>query len=305
VNFSEHPPSKEWVTLKYRGETIAEVWFKPEGEPFTLTFRIPQQSFQISDMGQLLTTENLLGAVGIANEEVESWRRGGVSHPGMDGSNPEFGLPLPLPPHDVPYLILHVSLKPPQAMAPEEGSDPEILEAKWQDLQARWNAILGLEATMESLRQRTEGLRAEMETSSKRTLTTEEKLHALKADVAQWNKAKSRVHYALPKAREFIHRATWAMGTPERKKLEEFFKEHSSRDHKRPNVPVAQMDQVRQQLEDLRKDRQVLSAQGVTVFQECQSVSTDIQGALRTLQSNAAARARKAMGETRKKGKHI
>src|ERR1700757_5262482 len=99
VNFSEHPPSKEWAALKYRGETIAEVWFKPEGEPFALTFRIPQQSFQIPDMGQLLTTENLLGAVGIANEEVESWRHGGVSHPGMDGSNPELGHPLPQPPH--------------------------------------------------------------------------------------------------------------------------------------------------------------------------------------------------------------
>jgi hypothetical protein len=40
----------------------------------------------------------------------------------------------------------------------------------------------------------------------------------------------------MPKVKEFIHRATWAMGTPERKKLEEFFK-----DHIRPHVPLAQM----------------------------------------------------------------
>ena len=74
MNFSEQPPSKQWVALKYRGEIIAEVWFKPEGEPFALTFRIPQKSFQLPGMGQRLTTENLLKAVGLAAEDVESWR---------------------------------------------------------------------------------------------------------------------------------------------------------------------------------------------------------------------------------------
>ena len=74
MNFSEQPPSKQWAALKFRGEKIAEVWFKPEGEPFALTFRIPQASFQIPGMGQRLTTENLLKAVGLATEEVESWR---------------------------------------------------------------------------------------------------------------------------------------------------------------------------------------------------------------------------------------
>src|SRR5215469_10829775 len=107
MNFSEQPPSKEWAVLKYKGEKIAEVWFKPEGEPFALTFRVPQKSFQIPDMGQLLTTENLLGAVAIANEEVESWRHGDVSHFGMDGSNPELGHPLSPPPQDATYLTIY------------------------------------------------------------------------------------------------------------------------------------------------------------------------------------------------------
>ena len=51
VNFSEQPPSKQWAALKYRGEKFAEVWFKPEGQPLALTFRIPQASFQIPGMG--------------------------------------------------------------------------------------------------------------------------------------------------------------------------------------------------------------------------------------------------------------
>ena len=69
MNFSEQPPSKQWAALKYAGETIAEVWLKPDGQPFALTFRIPQKSFHIPGMGPLLTTENLLKAVGLATEQ--------------------------------------------------------------------------------------------------------------------------------------------------------------------------------------------------------------------------------------------
>src|SRR5437763_192193 len=97
MNFSEQPPSKQWATLKYRGAKIAEVWFKPEGEPFALTFRIPQESFQNSGLGQQLTAENLLKAVALAPEEVDSWRHRDVSHAGMNGSNPELRNPLPPP----------------------------------------------------------------------------------------------------------------------------------------------------------------------------------------------------------------
>ncbi len=299
MNFSEQPPSKQWAALKYRGEKFAEVWFKPEGEPFALTFRIPQKSFQIPGMDQLLTTENLLKAVAVATDEVESWHHEGVSDSGPNESNAELSHLLSPPPPDVPYLTIYVSLKPPsQAVAPKESGEPEIPLEMWQDLEARWNAILGLEATIDGLRQRMESLRTEMEASSRKMLTADEKLHALNADVAQWSKAKSRVHFALPKVREFIHRATWAMGTPERKQLEELFKNPIQS----PN-PFPEMDKVRTQLENLLKDRQILSAQGVTVCQECQGISADIQGALRTLQSNAAANANKKRGATQAKGK--
>jgi hypothetical protein len=285
--------------LKFRGEKFAAVWFKPEGEPFGLTFRIPQESFQIPGMGPRLTTENLLKAVAIAVEEVESWRHGDVSHSGTNGSKPELTQPLPPPPQDVPHLEIHVSLKPPpQVVASHESSEPETLPTKWQELEGRWKSILGLEGGVESLRLKMEALRAEMESSSKRTLTAEEKVHALTSDVAQWNKTKSRVHYAVPKMREFIHRATWTMAIPERKKLEELFKP----DH-RPNIPPPQMQEVHEQLDHLLKGLQVLSAQGVTVYQECSRISADIQEALRTVQRNAVERARRKMGETRSRGK--
>jgi hypothetical protein len=298
VNFSEQPPSKQWAALKYRGERCAEVWFKPEGEPFALVFRVPRESFHTPGMGERLTPENLLKAVGIAAAEVESWHHEGTPHSGTNGRDAELGRPLPPPPQDAPHLDLHVNLKPPQAAAPGEGLEPQIPEAKWQDLEARWNAILGLEASMDTLRISMEALRAEMEASSRRTLTADERVHALNADVAQWNKAKSRVLFALPKAKEYIHRSTWAAGTPERKKLEELFKNHI-----RPRIACPEMDQVAEQLDSLLKDRQVLSAHGVSVYQECKGISAELQGTLRALQTNAAANATRKRGATGARGK--
>jgi hypothetical protein len=181
----------------------------------------------------------------------------------------------------------------------EQVPPQEVPPETWQTLEALWKAILGLEASIESLRLNMDSLRAELEAAFKKSLTVEEKVHALQADVAQWNKAKSRVHYALPKVREYIHRAIWATGTPERKRGEELF-----RNHIEPRVPFPQMDVAREQLEHLQKDRQVLFGQGNTVYQECRGISAEIQRALSTLQRNAADRARKKRSAGREKGKY-
>jgi uncharacterized protein YoxC len=165
------------------------------------------------------------------------------------------------------------------------GGESEASSAKWQDLEARWKAILGLEANIESLRISMEGLVNEMETAFRRTLNIEEKTYALRADVSQWERTKHRVQFALPKMRDFIHRSTWVLGAPERKRLDEVYKEHIQ-----PKIPFPQMDKVLKQLEELQKDRQILAALGKTVHGEAKRIATDIQGAVRTLQSNAASR---------------
>jgi hypothetical protein len=300
MNFAEQSPSQQWGTLKYRGEKFAEVWFKPDGDPLALTFRIPQGSFHIPGLAERLTTENLVKAVGLATEEVESWRHEGVSGPDVNESDCELGQPLPPPAGDSSHLNLHVRLKSPRQEegAAEQSGEPEVPEEKWQDLEARWNAILGLEASMETLRISMESLRSEMEAESRRTLTTDEKLNALHGDVAQWTKAKSRVHHAIPKVREFIHRSTWATGAPERKQLDELFKSHIQ-----PRIPFPHIDKVFEQLENLLKDRQVLSAHGTTISQECRSITAEIQGALRNLQANAAANANRKRNAAQSKSK--
>jgi hypothetical protein len=283
VNFSEQLPSKQWAALKYRGEKFAEVWFKPEGEPFALTFRIPQEGFQIPGVQHELTLENLLKAVAIMPEEVESWCQGDVSHSGMNGTNPDLKNLLP-PPQQGAHVDIVVRLKPPpEAVARTDSEAPVIPSRKWQDLEARWKAILGLEASMETYRISMESLLTEMENASKKNLTIEEKTYALRADVALWDRAKNRVHFAAPKMKDFIHRAIWAMTLPERKRLEELYK-----DHIQPQIPFPHMEEVLKRLEELQKDRQVLAALGKTVYQESRAISADIQGAFRALQKNAA-----------------
>jgi hypothetical protein len=293
VNFLEQPPSTQWVGLKFRGEKFADVWFKPEGEPFALTIRIPQASFHLEGIGPLLTAENLVKAIGVPLETVDSWHRGDG-----DATNSELASPLK-PPQEATHLEVIVRMKPP---APAAGPTDNAVftPEKWRDFQARWTAILGMEATIDSMRKNLESLRVEMEGALKKSLNTEEKLHALRTDVALWNKAKTRVHHVLPKGLEFIHRATWAMGLPERKALEEFYEKHIQ-----PQVPFPQPEKVMQQLDRLLKERQVLSAHGVTVHEECKSTNSDIQGALRTLQNNAVANAYKKRGASRTKGKHF
>jgi chromosome segregation ATPase len=181
-----------------------------------------------------------------------------------------------------------------------DSAEQDIPLEKWQALDAAWKTILGLEAAIDSLRMSMDSLRMELEAAFRKQLNVDEKVHALQSDVLNWNKAKNRVHYALPKVREFIHRATWATAAAERKRLEEAVKNHIE-----PRVPFAEMDQTREQMEHLQKDRQVLFAQGNSVNQECRAILGEIQRAISTLQRNAVQRARDKRSAGREKGKHL
>lgn len=295
MNFAELPPSQRWASLTFRGESFAEVWFKPEVAPYGLTFRIPQKSFQSPEISQNMTIENLLKTIGIATDEAESWRCESDSPDGLSDYQPELNTPLPPPPRDVSLLSIHIDMKPAtREIVQDESDHPGDSQVNRQSYQTRWNTILAMEVTLDTLRQRMESLRAEIEAATGKSLSAEEKLNALNNDVALWNKAKSRARYVLPRIKEFLHRATWAMGTPERKKLEIHFKDHDE------PPPQAQLDR---ELQILLKDRQILSAQGVAGYQEGKNSSDDMQRALRTLQSNASANAAKKRAATRAKNK--
>lgn len=171
---------------------------------------------------------------------------------------------------------------------PQGGEAGEVTPEQWQALDGLWKAILTLEANIETTRQSANGLRSDMEREFRQTLTVEEKLHASQADIGEWNRAKNRLHFALPKVREYIIRATWAATAPERKRLEEVVKAHVE-----PRVPLPDAGKVREEMEHLQKARQVLYAQGTSVQQECRGLTADTQRALGNLRRNAANAARK------------
>jgi hypothetical protein len=290
VNFSEQVPSAEWAPLKYEGEEIAESRVEPEGEGLALVFRVLRNRVEVADVSRRVTLDKLLKAAAVSQDEVESWRLEDASRRRPDGADPEASDP---PARDCLFIRVHL-----QRRSDAEGGGQEIPPETWQALEALWKAILGLEASIDASRLSLDGLRAEMEAAFKRPLAVDEKLHALQSDVAQLNGAKNRVHYALPKVREFIHRATWAAATPERKRLEEVFKNHIE-----PRNPLPEVDRVRAQLEHLQKDRQVLFAQGNSVAQECRGILGEIGRALSTLQRNAAENARRKRDAKSQKGK--
>jgi len=277
------PDVPESVFLQHRGEEVAEAWGEREGEAVTLAFRVARDRWESDAAGTRVTIDLLLKLSHVSDDEVESWRVEG----GIDA------------PPDATHLTVRVRLKPPTAEA-AAGEAQDLPPEKWQALDVIWKTILGLEASIEAARLSLDGLRAEMETAFRKTLAVEEKLNALQSDVAQWEKAKNRVHYALPKVKEFIHRATFALAAAERKALDDVY-----RNHIEPRVPLPDADRVRAQLEHFQKSRQVLFAQGNSVAQECRGVLGEISRALSTLQRNAADRARQKRSDKRQKGKHF
>jgi hypothetical protein len=223
--------------------------------------------------------------VAIAPESVESWHHGDVIETGMHGANPQFKIPLPPPSHST-HLEIHVRLRDPETESAAPTPDSSLLtpgSVNWQELETLWAAILRVEATVETLRINMDGLLAEMESLWKKPLTMEEKTYGPRADMASVTQAKKRVHTAVPKLRDFVHRATWVMGAPERKRLEEIYN-----DLIHPQIPFPHVAQVQKQLEDLRKDRQVLATNGTAAYQECKGIAAELQSAMKALQANAA-----------------
>jgi uncharacterized protein YoxC len=276
----------DWVTLTHNGEAIAEAWSMPEGGRDTLVFLVPRERLE------QVTIETLLIAAQVSKDDVESWRLG----EGSDGTHFGLNQPLPLPSSDDTHLTVYVTLKSPVAVG---GEEKIVTPEQWQAIEALWKTILGLEAAIDASRLGMDGLRSEMESSLKKQLSVDEKTNALQNDVTQWSKAKTRIQHALPKLREFVHRATFALAAPERKRFDDIVKNHLE-----PRIPFPEVDRLREQLEHLQKDRQVLLAQGNAVNHECRGIISEVQRALNSLQRNAADRAAKKRSAARgNKGK--
>jgi hypothetical protein len=163
-----------------------------------------------------------------------------------------------------------------------------VAEASWQELEVHWKAILAIEANIETVRRNTANLVNELEGLLQATLSIEERTDATRMDITNWERARKRIPFSLPKLNDFVHRAVWAATAPERKQLETLYKEHIE-----PQIPFANVASVLNDLEALQKARQTLLAVGHAAHQDGRAIATEAQGALQTLKSNAATNARK------------
>jgi len=301
VHVSEWLPADKWVALSHRGEDVAEAMLSSDGGSFVLSFQVPRDRLDGADGSPPLSIEDLLAAAAVSTDEVERWDFGDASPPGAAQTLNEEDEAEPGGSPDATSVTLTVRLKP---LVPRTASHEvmvgDVPPEKWQALDACWKTILGLEASIDTLRLSLDGLRAEMENAFKKTLGADEKLNALQADVIQWNKAKSRVHFAVPKVREFVHRATWAVAAAERKRIGDLIKSHVE-----PRIPFPDMDKEREQMEHLQKERQLMFAQGNAVGLEGRGLLAEIQRALSTLQRNAADKARAKRSAGKEKGKYF
>jgi hypothetical protein len=305
LNLADRPPSTQWAALKCREAVVAWVWFKPDGAPFTIRFCIPRESFHDASIRQLLTLENLLRSVGTAPEEIESDPESNtVLSPPAEGEDHRY-LDVRLPPpseaaaalstgetgdgetHNPEPTTETVDPIPTAGQSAAQGDVSPVSEATWQQLEVHWKAILGIEANIETVRRSTANIVNELETLLQATLSIEERTDATRADITNWERAKKRVPFVLPKLNDFVHRAVWAATAPERKQLETLYKEHIE-----PQIPFSNVATTLNDLEALQKTRQTLLAVGHTACQEGRSIATDAQGALQTLKSNAATNAR-------------
>jgi hypothetical protein len=278
----------EWSPLDHLLDEIADAWYRPEGERSLFRFRVARER-----LAESVTIERLLAAASIPVEEFESCRIGDDFHNDLSMSlNPIDG---------EAFCEIEVATKPrSDDEIVVESESGEITADVWHALETAWKSIATLESTIDGLRLSMGGLASEMDSAFKRPLSTEDKLHALQADMAQWSKAKSRITYSLPKVREFVHRATWAAAAEDRRQLAAIAKQHIE-----PRVPFANPNETRRKLELLLKDRQVLLAQGNAVNQECRSILSEVQRAASTLQRNASERAKNKRRGGWEKGKHL
>src|SRR5205814_10121241 len=76
--------------------------------------------------------------------------------------------------------------------SPEQEVPPE----KWQALEALWRAVLGLVASIDTLRLSMDGLLSEVHAALREAVTVVDKGDGLHSDVAKLHKAHAPVHYA-------------------------------------------------------------------------------------------------------------
>ena len=276
MDFSKRAPSTKWTTLTYEGAVVAQVWFKPEGNPVGLQFLMPTRAFQLPDLENHLTMANLLKTVQIELKEIQSWTCSGIVHEGMNGTNPDFNKRIGPSSNSSDPVPIDVLLN--------SGHASEITPEQWNDLASRWDKIALLESEISRIRTEAERLCAKLDSLWNTTLTLEDK-YASRLDIAKWEEAKKRIPHLRPELIGFLK--SWnsiaAASIETKSRFVELIKTRNS------SFSQMEMSNALNELESIRKNRQVWISRGNDLCNLAQGVMSRAQVVLGQLKSSAKA----------------
>jgi len=153
--------------------------------------------------------ENLLKAVAIVPEEIEFWRHGDVSNSG----NTHIGSTPAAAPANVAHWRLACASSRRWKPLPARKAGNWRFRGQVAGTRSPLEGHLGFGSGIETCASVWKASLWKWKTYGE-AIDDRRKAYAPRADVAQWTKAKNRVHNAVPKLKEVIHRSTWRWDRP-------------------------------------------------------------------------------------------
>jgi len=204
IDFSTRAASVAWepVPLCDSPQHTFWAWFKPPAVPTGLLMTIPDETFHSYPQRDQLTLRKLLHSAGIQPASVAAWSLQGMTYDAQAGTNPLLDQPIPEPvagsdPNIVIYLNAPQVAQPPivQSLPASEPipaqalSTDADLEQVFQHIDAEWQAVLQLEVQLRALRKQVGSMSGKLN-SLNRDLSLEEKQHANRVDINDWQDAR-------------------------------------------------------------------------------------------------------------------
>jgi len=266
TDFFGRSPSVSWecFSLMDSPQKFIWVWFKPPNLPQGFVVRIPDETFGQASQANLLSMRKLLEAVGLDPSLVSMWSLYGAPVDGQNGTSSYFDQAICKPaagiePEIVVYLdsALMVPAPPTETVqlsaavtAAETGDSANVFAR----IDADWNASLRIEKQLAIARKQLAAMVVRIN-SLNRELTPEERVHADRNDLTDWQETKRWLRDVATRLARFMkeHDVGEASTAGKRNWFEQT--------HRQYIVPRQQFDglqQVQRDYESYRKTLQTL-----------------------------------------------
>lgn len=210
------PPSVQWEQVRLPGESghFIWVWVRPQHLPTAVIVRFPPEVATYPDRPSL-TIRLLARCLGIDMPQLAAWQVFGVLYQNNGTTSPDSPIPQP-PPGAAPEIAFLLATGPVAAI-PHTGQPPlpaatvpqQVVTATqetnaWLDrIEAEWTACLLLERQLAGVRKKTASMLSKL-TSLDKDLSPEERLHADRQDINDWQDARRWLKDVSSRAHRYV-----------------------------------------------------------------------------------------------------